>query len=223
MKNKLIIIFTLFINIIVLCGCSNKNALSFKEDYEKLNNQMTSTGKVHRAVNIDNNNPFEEVPLSDIVKKMKNKDTFYVYFGSSLCPWCRSTIEKAIEVAKKYNIKKIYYVDVWDDNGKELFRDTYKLDNNEIVKVRDGTSDYYTLLELFNNVLRDYNLTDKDGNDILVGEKRIYAPNYFYIKEGNVVKLTTGKSDKQTDSREELNQEILEDEENKFKYFFENY
>ena len=222
MKKKIILLIMLFIGSILLSGCDNKKAIEFKNDYEKLNNQVNSTGKVHRSISIDKNNPFEEVTLSDIVKKIDAKDTFYVYFGSSLCPWCRSTIEKAIEVSKKFNIKKIYYVDVWDDNGKELFRDTYKLENNKVIKTLDGSEDYYKLLNLFKDKLRDYNLTDDNKKDVLVGEKRIYAPNYMYIKNGKLEKLTTGKSNNQKDSREVLSEQILKDEEDKFNEFFNN-
>ena len=52
------------------------------------------------------------------------------------------------------------------------------------------------------------------------GEKRIYAPNYIYVSEGKAIRMTTGISDKQTDSREELTDEILDDEEKLFSEFF---
>ena len=55
---------------------------------------------------------------------------------------------------------------------------------------------------------------------VKVGEKRLFAPSYIYIENGEAKKLTTGISDKQTDSRQELNDEILEDEEKHFKEFF---
>ena len=219
---KIIITLLLFISIISLAGCATKESRAFKEDYEKLNGQKTSSGKEHRSLNISEDNPFIEVSAEEIVKKIENKETFYVYFGSTLCPWCRSVIEKAIEIAKKNNIKTIYYVDIWDDKGNEILRDKYEIKDKKVVKVQDGTESYSKLLQTFDSLLRDYNLTNEDGNEISTGEKRIYAPNYFYIKNGEAVKLTTGKSDKQTDSRQELTDEILNDEENKFNDFFKN-
>ena len=51
---------------------------------------------------------------------IENKETFYVYFGDELCPWCRSVIEKFIEVAKKNDVKKVYYVKIWDDDHNEI-------------------------------------------------------------------------------------------------------
>ena len=63
---------------------------------------------------------------------------------------------------------------------------------------------------------------DKSGNKVQVGEKRIYAPNFIYIKNGKPIKITEGISDKQKDSREELTDEILNDEEELFNEFFNN-
>ncbi|MBQ6223903.1 MAG: hypothetical protein IJJ58_01900 [Campylobacter sp.] len=99
-------------------------------------------------------------------------------------------------------------------------RDKYEL-NPIMTKVLDGTESYKFLLEKFDSVLSDYTLTDTEGHKIEVGEKRIFAPNYFYIKNGEVVKMISGYSDKQTDSREELTEEMLKDEEEQFKSLFE--
>lgn len=219
---KVILTLLLFVSIFSIVGCATKESKAFKEDYEKLNGQKNSSGKEHRNLNISEENPFIEVSAEEIVKKIDNKETFYVYFGSTLCPWCRSVIEKAIEVAKKNNIKTIYYVDIWDDKGNEILRDKYEIKDNKAVKVKDGTESYTKLLQTFDSLLRDYNLTDENGNDVSTGEKRIYAPNYFYIKNGEAVRLTTGKSDKQTDARQELTEELLKDEENNFNEFFKN-
>lgn len=222
MKKKIISLFILFISVISLCGCATKESKAFKNDYERLNGTTNASGKEHRTVSIDEDNPFIEVSASDIVKKIENKETFYVYFGSTLCPWCRSAIEKAVKVAKKNNIKTIYYVDIWDEEGKEILRDRYSLEGKDLIKTIDGTQEYYKLLEYLDNVLSEYNLTDEKGNKVSTNEKRIYAPNYIYIENGEAKKLVEGTSDKQKDSREELTEEMLQDEENIFNEFFNN-
>ena len=210
--------------IISLCfvtACGKDNTISFKEDYESINGKENASGKIHRSVTIPEENPFVETTSSEIIKKIENKDTFYVYFGSRLCPWCRSVIEKACEVANIRGISKIYYIDIWDDEGKEILRDKYILDeNNKAILEQDGTSDYKKLLEYFDSMLREYNLTSEDGKEISTGEKRIYAPNFMYIEKGILKKLVTGKSDKLTDSRGELTSEILKDQTEIFDEFF---
>ena len=218
---KVLLSVMLFLSIIFLGGCATKESKAFKEDYEKLNGQENASGKIHRTISIDEDNPFVEVSADEIVKKIENKETFYVYFGSTLCPWCRSTIESAIKVAKEKNIKKIYYVDVWDENGKEILRDKLEYKDGKLVKTIEGTESYYKLLEYFNDFLRGYELTDDKDNKIEAIEKRIYAPNYMYVENGEIKKLTNGKADSQKDSREELTDTIKEEQLTKFRDFFE--
>lgn len=222
MRSKLIIFVVIVLSLLTLTACNNnKDAINFKNDYESLNGKENKNGKTHRTVSISKNNPFVMVEPKDIVEKIEAKETFYVYFGSKLCPWCRSVIEKATEVANDYEIKTIYYVDIWDDEGNEILRDEYSLDEDGNPKLeKEGTEEYKKFLETFDELLRDYTITNDNDEKIEVGEKRIYAPNFIFVKNGKINKLTTGKSDKQKDSREELTKEILADEQTAFEDFF---
>ena len=212
-------ILLMIISLFIISGCSHN--IGFKEDYESINGTENSSGKVHRSIVIPEDNPFEEVNASDIIQKIENKETFYIYFGSRLCPWCRSVIESACKIAELRGINKIYYIDIWDDEGNEILRDKYTLDaDNKPVLEKDGTGDYQKLLDYFSEYLRDYTITDNDGNSISVGEKRIYAPNFMYVDKGELKKLVTGKSDNLTDSRGELTEEIKKDQEKIFDDFF---
>ena len=227
MKKKIIILLLITLTF-TLTGClgekkENKSGKEFKEDYEAINGQENKKGKIHREIELSEYNKFVETTPEEIVKMIENKETFYVYFGSRLCPWCRSVIEKADEISRLNDIDIIYYVDIWDDEGNEIFRDKYELDeNNELVKTIEGVEEYNYLVDLFKDYLRDYTITDSEGNDISVGEKRIYAPNFVYIQKGNIKRLVSGKSELQKDSREELTKEMLEDEEKIFNNFFVN-
>ena len=235
MKKKVLLLMILLMGIFTLTGCfgkdstkenkddkDNKSAIAFKQDYEEINGKVNKNGKEHRTIKIDENNKFVETTAEEIVKMIENKETFYVYFGSRLCPWCRSTIGMADKISRDNDIEKIYYVDIWDDEGNEILRDKYTINDGKLEKVSDATESYKKLLEYFNDYLEDYTLTDNSGNKISVGEKRIYAPNYVYVENGKVLRLTTGTSDKQKDSREELTEEILNDEEKMFNEFFAN-
>lgn len=201
-----IVIFTL------LLGCSNNDkkevdAIKFKKEYESLNNEETSYGNnAYRELDIDEENPFIYKSAKDIVKMIDNKETFVVYFGFSSCPWCRSVIENLINVSSDLGIDYIYYVDVLE------IRDTLKLDdNNEIITSKEGTDDYYKLLEKLDNVLDDYTLTTKDGKEVNTNEKRIYAPNIISVVDGVPTKMTTGISDLQTDAYMELTEEMIDE------------
>lgn len=219
MKKRLVFILTL-VFVLILTGCTSNSGKEFKEEYESLNGLTNKNGKEHRTLNIDSDNPFEKITAKELVEKIEDEETFYVYFGDKLCPWCRSVIGKAIEVAKNKDIDKIYYVAIWDDEGTEILRDKYELKDGELEKTIEGTEEYKKFLEYFDNVLSEYNLTDSEGNKISTGEKRIYAPNFIYVENGETVRLVTGISEKQTDSRDELTEEILKDEEDAFNKFF---
>ncbi len=232
MKRKLLLILVLFISIFTLASCGKKKdtegtikpteaSEAFKKDYESLNGKTNKGGKEHRTVNIPAANPMQEITTKELLEKIEKKETFYVYFGSSLCPWCRSVIEKAISVAQKKDVKVIYYIDIWDEEGNEILRDKFELNKkNKPYRSKEGTEDYYKLLDVFKDLLRDYELTDSKGKKISTGEKRIYAPNFFYVEEGVAKRMVAGYSDKQKDSRQELTEEMLKDEENIFNEFF---
>lgn len=229
MKKKILWIIMIGL---LLVGCSkesdnknketiNSDAIKFKEEYESLNGKETSYGVTNRTVSIDENNMVVYVSAEEIVNMIKDGKSFYVYFGSNKCPWCRSVIEKALEMADNNGIDKLYYVDIWDEDGNEILRDKYVInDNGELEQTIKGTTAYYELLEVFDEYLDEYTLTDENGKEIKVGEKRIFAPNFVYITNGKVKSLTTGISAKQTGAFDELNGEILEDEGAIFNTFF---
>lgn len=223
MKKSLIYV-VLIVAVLALTGCVKSNedsSVKFKKEYESLNGTLNKSGKEHRILNISVNNPFEYISAEELVKKIENNETFYVYFGDKLCPWCRSVVEKAIEVANKKKITKVYYIAIWDDKGNEILRDKYEYKDGKIEKIVDGTKAYYDLLKYFDEFLSDYMVNDSDGNKISTGEKRIYAPNFVYVKSGKAAKLITGISESQTDPRAELTEEVLKDQEEAFNNFFE--
>ena len=221
MKKVLVSVLAVLTIILVLGGCATKESKEFKSEYEALNGKTNASGKVHRTISIPKNNPFEKVSAKDIVSKIENKETFYVYFGDELCPWCRSVIEKAIEVAKKNKVKKIYYVKIWDENGTEILRDKYQLtEEGDLEEIIEGTEEYKKFLEYFDALLEEYTLSDGNGNEIDVTEKRIFAPNFIYVENGVAKRIATGISEDQDDSRAELTPEILKEEERLFNEFF---
>jgi len=203
----------------------NNNGIAFKTDYESLNGLTNANGKEHRTVSIPKDNPFVISNAKEIIQKIENEESFYVYFGSKLCPWCRSVIEKAVEVANENDIDKVYYVDIWDDDANEILRDKYILDDDgKAVLVNEGTDEYFKLLDYLATVLPNYTYAaNKNGGAQLnIDEKRIYAPTFIYIAKGVPVRVTSGISDLQTESRQDLTEEMLLDEDNLFNDFFIN-
>lgn len=208
MKKILIIIIIMF----TLVGCSNKeevitDSIKFKNEYEELNDKKTNYGDYYyRSLNIDSDNPIIYKSAKEVLNMIDNKESFAIYFGFADCPWCRSVVETMISVSEELNISNIYYVDVKD------IRDVLKInDNGEVITSKEGTDDYYKLLDKLSNVLDDYILTSKDGKEVNTNTKRIYAPNIVAIVDGVATKLTTGISDKQTNAYMDLDEEIRQE------------
>ena len=212
-KRKIsLIFFFLLVSLFIITGCTDKktDAYRFKTEYESLNNSKSESGKDIRNLTINETNPFIYKSEDDIVDLINNDETFVVYFGFASCPWCRSVVPTLIETAKKYGLSTIYYVDIKD------IRDTYELDGNKPVLKKEGTNGYSKLLDLLEEKLSDYTLTDKDGNTVNVGEKRIYAPNIIGVIEGNIDSIETGISSLQTDGYMDITDEMKNETKEKF-------
>lgn len=209
MKKFLVLVLSILL-ILPLAGCSKSDASRFKEEYESLNGEV-SNGKEMRVLNISSKNPFVYKEAKDIVSMIKDGNTFVVYFGFARCPWCRSVLPNLIKVADELDINKIYYVDVLN------IRDAIAIDENgNPYKKKDADESYYELLKQLDGVLEDY-IISKDGKEYKTGEKRIYAPNIVVVRNGEVINMTTGVSNLQTDGYMELTDEMNNASYNKIK------
>lgn len=218
-------LFAIIISLFIITGCNKvtEDGLRFKEEYESLNNQKMINDIDYRNVGINEVNPFVYITPEEVVEKIENKETFYVYFGDKMCPWCRSVIESFIETANKNKIKKVYYINIWDDEHNEILRDKYKInDKDKLEKINDGTESYYKFLEYFDELLTDYTLTNSKNKTVEVGEKRIMAPNFIYIESGKAKKIVSGISESLTSYDAKLTSEIINEQAKIFKEFFDN-
>lgn len=197
------------------------DSLKFKEEYEGFNGEKNDYFE-YRDLSITEKNPIIYSSAEEIVQKIENNETFIVYFGDSECPWCRSVIEQAINSANENGISKIYYVRIWNGFHNEILRDVYELDKESPVLKVKGTVSYYKLLKYFDKLLQDYTLTNKDNKTIQVNEKRIFAPSFIYVKDGNPLQFADGISKKQESYNSTLTEEILSEEKELFDKFYQN-
>lgn len=191
--SALVIIVAIFS--IVINSLENKSidAKKFKDEYESLNGQKTSYGKEYLEISIDDNNPIYYAEYEEI-KTILEEGTGIIYFGFPECPWCRNAVPVLLDVAKDFDIEKIYYY-----NAREI-RDTKKLDENgKIIVEKEGTKEYKKLVDLMYDELPVY-----DGlNDETI--KRIYFPTVVFVKNGKIISLHTSTVDSQKDPYKFLN------------------
>ena len=199
---KLLLIVVLSI---ALFGCAKdeSDAVKFKKEYEGLNGKETGyKDKTYRSVSISKKNPMKFSTASEIVDKIEKKETFLVFFAFKECPWCRSVVEELLKAAKDNKVDTIYYVDVKD------IRDVKEIKGEEVITTTEGDKDYMKLIELLDPVLEEYTLTDENGSEVSVLEKRIYAPNLVLISNGKAEQLETGISDELKDPYGKLTEKI---------------
>jgi len=200
-----------------------QSALDFKEEYEKVNGTTMINDIKYRTLNIDKNNPYVKVSIDEIAKKIQNGETFYLYVGDHLCPWCRSGIEKMIEVANNEKIDTIYYVDFWDDEHNEILRDVYDVEIKNkkatIVKTKEATEGYKVLYEAIKDFIQDYIIT-KDGKEYNVGVKRVYGGDHFFFNKGKCERYVSLRVPSLAKATDELTESVLKEQEETFVKLF---
>ena len=193
---KKIIISLMLISAFILTGCQNKektDAVKFKEEYERLNNQVVNDKK-YLELTIDKKNPIKYKTAEEIVDIIKNK-TGIIYLGYPECPWCRNAIPVLLEAAKQTGVNDIYYLNMHD------IRDKKELKDGKVVTVEEGTEGYKKILEALGDKASVY----KDLNDESI--KRIYVPLVIFVENGKVVATQESTVESQKDPYVKLTEE----------------
>ena len=195
MKKKVLIIISVIILLLVLIvggyflffhkpkneNAQNEDALRFKEEYESLNNTIRkSDGAKYNNVDIPEDNPIKYVSVDEAIDLLDSKKAI-IYVGANWCPWCRNMVSPMLDVANELEVDTIYYLELDDDKSN------FEVKDGKVQKVNNGSESYYKLLDKLKDYLKDYELTDDEGNTYNTGEKRIYLPFFITVKNGGIV------------------------------------
>ena len=201
------------------------SALEFKEEYEKVNGKTLKGDIKYRTLDINKNNPYVKISIDEVAAKIKNGESFYLYVGDHLCPWCRSGIEKMIEVANREKIETIYYVDFWDDDHNEILRDLYDVEvkgkKTTFTQTKEATEGYKVLYEAVKDMgLLDYTV-NKDGKEYTVpNTKKVYGGDHFYFNKGKCERYVTLRVPSLKSAIDELTDEVLKEQDETYTKLF---
>lgn len=139
MKNKIIIIISLIVLVIIvfvggilfdkiIFNSNNitavpeksivKDSKRFKEEYEKLNGTLREKdGENYCTVNINEDNPIVYVGLEEFVNIINSDEEALIYISSPTCPYCRTTLETLLKALKDLGVEKLYYYNSSSNNN----------------------------------------------------------------------------------------------------------
>lgn len=177
----LLLIVITTVGLVILFINRESDAKKFKREYEKLNETVReSDGQTYGTINIDEKNPIKYISAKEAVDILDSEKAI-IYFGAPWCPWCRNAIPVLFEVAKQYSVETIYYVELDD------IKSTYEIIDNKLVKTKQGTKEYYQLLDKLKPRLKEYTISNGEGQIFHADERRIYMPYVVAVKNGRVV------------------------------------
>ena len=212
-SNKIILIVLVILTLCVVGICTyavlNKeekdaDAIKFLNEYSELNGKVNeSNGKNYVDVSISDTNTVKYIDEEKAVELLEN-GTGTIYFGFSTCPWCRNLVSTLTKVAEEKN-ETIYYLDILD------IRSSFELSEGKLNKIKEGTKEYYKILELLDKNLEEFYLTDEAGNKFDTGEKRLYAPTLVAFKEGEITDIHVGTVDSQEFGYDELTEKQIKE------------
>lgn len=176
-KKKLMLVIDILLGAILVGVMTFGIYQYLKSDDEKFKAEYEALNNENVNINISKNNPIKYVTLDEVFDIIQNK-TGVIYFGFPGCPWCRNMIPVLFEAAKNNNIDTIYYFNP---------RNVKKSDNDEYNKLKE--------------ILNEYLSEDENGQKVL------YVPDVYFIKDGKIVGHHLGTVDSQEDPTISLTEE----------------
>lgn len=176
-KKKLMLVIDILLGAILVGVMTFGIYQYLKSDGEKFKAEYEALNNENVNINISKNNPIKYVTLDEVFDIIQNK-TGVIYFGFPGCPWCRNMIPVLFEAAKNNNIDTIYYFNP---------RNVKKSDNDEYNKLKE--------------ILNEYLSEDENGQKVL------YVPDVYFIKDGKIVGHHLGTVDSQADPTISLTEE----------------
>jgi len=123
-----------------------------------INNNITDSAKFYTEYgSVPIENVFKYVTASEAIELLSSEQAI-ILFGFKECKWCQSYAPILNEAAREVKVDTIYYLNIKEERA-------------------NNTKEYQTLVD----ILKEYLYEDDNGN------KRIYVPDVYFIKDGQVI------------------------------------
>lgn len=160
---------------------SSSDGAILARSYSALNNRPVDDA-TYQAVHINYENPMIICTDSELMEKLTDDYTGFVYFGSATCPYCRNTLPLLLEVMKQNNIQDMLTCDLKKYNYR------YEVVNGNLTETQVGTKAYCALLDLMQKYASEKVVYDDAGNKYDTDVKTIYMPVIVFFENGKPVR-----------------------------------
>lgn len=172
--------------------------LRFMEEYVSLNNKKTEEDSKYLSIDVRGDNNVKYIGAKKVIQKLQ-KGTSVIYFGFPECPWCRNLVPVLADVNSNYQTTLYYF------NALSIRDIKHKDSDGEIVVDKEGTDEYYKIIELLSDYLDSYDGLEDDSI------KRLYFPTVVFVKDGKIIGVHTGTVDSQKDPNKKLTKKQKEE------------
>lgn len=130
----------------------------FRDNLFRVKLNITDSEKFYTEYNqVPVDNVFKYATAKEALELFKEKQAV-IFFGFKECKWCQSYAPILNDYAKENKIETIYYIDIKEDRT-------------------NNTEEYQQLIKLLDKYLA------KDEN----GNKRVYVPDVYFVKNGKII------------------------------------
>ena len=158
-KTKIIIlvallVITITITIILLTKngtltvfIKNPEGTEIKDEFEKLNNQLSEDGREYPEVKLPSDNILKYTTIEDVLNILNTGGDEVIYFGYPTCIYCRNAIQVLVDTAKETSLDVIYYLELEETNPK--YSELADALGEELTIEEDGMKKVYLPLVIF--------------------------------------------------------------------------
>lgn len=164
----------------------------FEEEYEEYNGKENNYGKEYLSIDVSDDNNIKYSSYEEVFSILEDKSGV-IYFGFPTCPWCRNLVPVLLDAADEVGLDNIYYLNNLDSRDVKILND-----DGEVVVDKEGTKNYYKLVDELSSVLGEYEGLNNSSI------KRLYFPTVIFVKNGEIVGSHIGTVDSQEDPYKKL-------------------
>lgn len=179
------------------------DTVRFEQEFEKINS--SDDGNNHKYIDLDiaSDNGVKYQSLKQVLNILE-KGTGVIFLGVPNDHECRSIVPILLQARFDTGLGNLYYVNISDDLP------SYKVENDKVVRERDGSEDYQKLVTKLEKYLDKETLVE-DGKEYVVEDLNVKMPTVIFVREGEILGVHVGSVASHVNKYEKLDEKQQEE------------